>query len=352
MWSGSHYAGVLRQAPAFPPPQNGSRPSSESAATTSTTTTTSTQGRRQAKSPVKGLADLPYAEIPVYAQSLDDVQELRDDRARDLCMGLWQIASGRRVVPRSVRTHVDAQIESLTRLEEDELEDKHMMTDADPKDNEDALLVELDTICGIVKQTKRALQPGSNFSEPHWNERIHSRILEAALEPQKTAEADRSVAFLNVTVAKIASGCMPAHVKGVDLEGKMVDYCIVLCDDEVQNAARSTVSAHLQSQSSSQPTSSQTVRSINQTEYAPLHLCPISVSIETKKAGGSEDQAQVQLSVWVMAQFRRIHQIWGPDRPGPVDITLPMLYVAGEEWRILFAWEDEHSIVSSLLLCL
>lgn len=345
--SGSHYVGVLRQAPALPPPQQGSRPSSESAATTSTTTT-STQGRRRAKSPVKSLADLPYAETPVYAQSLDNVEELRDNGARDLCLGLRQIASGRCVVPRLIRMRVDAQIESLTRLEEDELEDKHMMTDTDSKDKEDALLVELDTICGIVKQTKRALQPGSNYSEPHWNERIHSRILEAALEPQNTAEEARSVTFLNVTVAKIASGCMPAHVKGVDLEGKMVDYCIVLCDDEVQNAARSTISAHLQT--SSQPTSSQTVRSINQTEYAPVHLCPISVSIETKKSGGSEDQAQVQLSVWVMAQFRRIHQIW--DRPGPVDITLPLLYVAGEEWRVLFAWEDEHSIVSSLLLCL
>jgi hypothetical protein len=251
-----------------------------------------------------------------------------------------------------VRTHVDARIEGLTRLEEDELEDKHVMADTDPERNQDTLLMELNTICGIVKQTKRALQPGSNFAEPHWNERIHSRILEAALEPQTIAEEDRSVAFLNVTVAKIASGCMPAHVKGVDLEGKMVDYCVVLCDDEVQNAARSAISAHLQSQSSLQSTSSQTVRSINQSEYAPLHLCPISVSIETKKSGGSEEQAQVQLSVWAMAQFRRIHQIFGPDRPGPANITLPLLYVAGEEWRVLFAWEDEHGIVSHHFLCL
>lgn len=315
-------------------------PSEVTTTSTATASTASTQGRRRAKSPVKSLADLPYAETPVYAQSLTDVQELQDNTARELCIGLRQIASGRHVVPGCLRAHVDAQIERLTSLEEDELEDKHVRTNGE--DDPGALLAELNTLCSIVRQTKRALQPGSNFAEPHWNERIHSRILEAALEPQATEEPH--VAFFNVTVAKIATGCVPTDVKGVDLEAKMVDYCIVLCDEEVQNAARHTISTHLQSQSSSQFVSPRPVRSINQTEYTPLHLCPISVSIETKRSGGSEDQAQVQLSVWVLAQFRRIHQILGPDRSGPVDITLPLLYVAGEEWRVLFAWEDKYGI--------
>ncbi|KAK7708358.1 hypothetical protein SLS63_013495 [Diaporthe eres] len=294
-----HYIGVLRQVPPLPPPESrvvSRTPSEFTTTSTATASTASTQGRRRAKSPVKSLADLPYAETPVYAQSLTDVQELQDDTARELCIGLRQIASGRRVVPGCLRAHVDAQIERLTGLEEDELEDKHVATNGE--DDYDALLAELSTLCGIVKQTKRALQPGSNFAEPHWNERIHSRVLEVALEPQATKEPH--VAFFNVTVAKIATGCIPADVKGVDLEAKMVDYCIVLCDEEVQNAARHTISAHLhlQSQPSSQFASPRPVRSINQTEYTPLHLCPISVSIETKRSGGSEDQAQVQLSHW------------------------------------------------------
>ncbi|KAL2282150.1 hypothetical protein FJTKL_11190 [Diaporthe vaccinii] len=280
-----HYVGVLRQAPPLPPPESrvvSRTPSEFTTTSTATASTASTQGRRRAKSPVKSLANLPSAETPVYAQSLTDVQELQDDTARELCIGLRQIASGRRVVPGCLRAHVDAQIERLTGLEEDELEDKHVATNGE--DDYDALLAELSTLCGIVKQTKRALQPGSNFAEPHWNERIHSRVLKVALEPQATKEPH--VAFFNVTVAKIATGCIPADVKGVDLEAKMVDYCIVLCDEEVQNAARHTISAHLhlQSQPSSQFASPRPVRSINQTEYTPLHLCPISVKLRDRAA--------------------------------------------------------------------
>lgn len=66
-----------------------------------------------------------------------------------------------------------------------------------------------------------------------------------------------TVAFFNVTFAKIASGCMPAHVRGVDLEGKMVDYCILVCDEQVQNAARSSIAACLQSTSPQPGPSSQ-----------------------------------------------------------------------------------------------
>lgn len=352
------YASVLQQVPPLPPPPSDYRLPSGSANTT-TTGVSSTQGggRRRPKSPVKSLVDLPYAETPVYAQSLVDIQELLDDVARKLCKDLLDVALGRRVVPLRVRAHVDAKIKQLNPLVEAEIEDSNVMALARAEDGEGsedgpglALLMELNTICSIVVQTKHALDVGKNFAEVHWNERIHSSILAAALEPQmmESTVQDRKVAFYNVTVAKIAPGCIPAHVREDDLEGKMVDYCIVLCDRQVQHAAMTTLTA-LQSSSSQSSPSRPRIRSINQTEYAPVHLSPISVSIETKRSGGSEDQAQVQLSVWVMAQFRRIHQIRGTDRPGPVDITLPLLYVAGDEWRVLFAWEDAHGIVSHLL---
>ncbi|KAK2053090.1 hypothetical protein LY76DRAFT_525343 [Colletotrichum caudatum] len=82
-------------------------------------------------------------------------------------------------------------------------------------------------------------------------------------------------------------------------------------------------------------------QSVNHTEYAPLTTSPITVSIETKKPGGSEDEANAQLAVWVSAHFLRLQQLL-VDRP--VNITLPLLYVSGSTWQVLYAINKGNNI--------
>ncbi|KAK1974208.1 hypothetical protein LZ30DRAFT_608590 [Colletotrichum cereale] len=85
------------------------------------------------------------------------------------------------------------------------------------------------------------------------------------------------------------------------------------------------------------------LQSINHTEYDPLRQAPITVSIETKKPGGSEDAAKAQLSVWASAQILRLRQLLGGSEE-PVGITLPLLFVSGPTWQLLFAIEKDDEI--------
>ncbi|GKT51847.1 uncharacterized protein ColSpa_12028 [Colletotrichum spaethianum] len=152
----------------------------------------------------------------------------------------------------------------------------------------------------------------------------------------------------------------------------MVDYCMTINDAEIERAARNAVRLQrwpvdATPSSSSAATSSSAAsssndgdvfssptkatrrrrlphppQSINQTEYGPLSMSPISVSIETKKNDGSEDMAKAQLSVWASAQILRLRQLIGSDEP--LGITLPLVFVLGSTWQLLFAVERKDRI--------
>jgi len=48
----------------------------------------------------------------------------------------------------------------------------------------------------------------------------------------------------------------------------------------------------------------------------------------------------VQLSVWAMAYFNRLRTL----TQDPVPITLPLVLVSDEHWKLMFARDLEHSI--------
>ncbi|GKT96685.1 hypothetical protein Ct61P_14535 [Colletotrichum tofieldiae] len=177
-----------------------------------------------------------------------------------------------------------------------------------------------------------------------------------------------TVSVFNCTQAKIAASCVPRHAsKGIDLEAKMVDYCISIRDRDIERTARHAVQSQLWKPSASTSSSAASssaasvssagdafssprkrkaptpLQSINHTEYDPLCLAPITVSIETKKPGGSEDGAKAQLSVWASAQILRLRQLLG-DPEKPLGITFPLLLVTGPTWQLLFAVEKEDCI--------
>ena len=48
----------------------------------------------------------------------------------------------------------------------------------------------------------------------------------------------------------------------------------------------------------------------------------------------------MQLSIWAIAYFNRLRKL----TQDPVSITLPLILVSGENWKLMFARNLEHSI--------
>lgn len=73
----------------------------------------------------------------------------------------------------------------------------------------------------------------------------------------------------------------------------MVDMCLYadLCDDADAMEAQQALCRQT-------PTSS-----VNHTDFAPLQLSPIVLSIETKKSGKDLDTAQLQMGIWHAAKW-------------------------------------------------
>ncbi|KAL2669759.1 hypothetical protein Neosp_015204 [[Neocosmospora] mangrovei] len=76
-----------------------------------------------------------------------------------------------------------------------------------------------------------------------------------------------------------------------------------------------------------------TDNSINHTSYPPLRAHPLSVSIETKRSGESEQKAQLQMGVWQAAQWKLLSALAGDDlRQLPF---IPGIFIHGHEWKFV-----------------
>ncbi|GKT61305.1 hypothetical protein ColTof3_08644 [Colletotrichum tofieldiae] len=340
---------------------------------------------RRSRSPVKGMGSLGFAERPVQVVTLKSPAQIPVD-IKTLCDEVGRIKMGAAVVPATIRQEVDDKIAAI-RMFDPPVEDKNLDTTPSTRSRY-GLLFEMEALTWIVRDTESAIE--QNLSEAHWNDRVHSQLLATAIErdvadagerppgdsDSSSKEACCSVRVFNATQATISAACVPRHAtEGLDLEAKMVDYCIGIRDREIERAARNAVRSqpvrHAAAAGSSSSAASSSAasasgasdtwsspgrrntrktkkpaalpQSINHTEYDPLRQAPISVSIETKKPGGSEDAAKAQLSVWASAQILRLRQLLGGSED-PVGITLPLLFVSGPTWQLLFAVEKDDCI--------
>ena len=65
---------------------------------------------------------------------------------------------------------------------------------------------------------------------------------------------------------------------------------------------------------------------INHTSFEPVRFRPIAISIETK-IGGSESEAATQLSVWVVAHFKRLQLFILRSGVTCEMMVLPLIYI-------------------------
>jgi hypothetical protein len=137
--------------------------------------------------------------------------------------------------------------------------------------------------------------------------------------------------YHNVTTARVIKELVPGNKYGELLKNKMIDYAITLGSplfSEDQVITRLAASPRpLQ-------------RTINPSDYSPLCYNPVAISIETKSPDGGKENGEVQLSVWAMAYFNRLRTL----TQDPVPITLPVVLVSDEHWKLMFARDLEHSI--------
>lgn len=131
----------------------------------------------------------------------------------------------------------------------------------------------------------------------------------------------------------------PKNVNGKRVSGKMVDYAICLEIDHSEplfNRMRSALRF--------ESTESQY---INHTSFEPTRFRPIAISIETNVAG-NEAEATTQLSVWMLAHFKRLRKIMQRSGVESEMIVLPLIHIQGHEWFTTLAAEGKNKTVRSI----
>ncbi|KAH0536270.1 hypothetical protein FGG08_006849 [Glutinoglossum americanum] len=137
--------------------------------------------------------------------------------------------------------------------------------------------------------------------------------------------------YHNITTARVIKELVPGNKYGELLENKMIDYAITF---ESPLFSEDQVITRLAA--SPQPLQ----RTINPSDYPPLRHSPVAISIETKPPDGSKESGGVQLPIWAMAYFNRLCTL----TKDPVPITLLLVLVSDEHWKLMFARDLEHSI--------
>ena len=198
----------------------------------------------------------------------------------------------------------------------------------------DALQDQLKALISI--QAESTMCANENLNEASWNERVQYPML------RETVRHRPGVHVYNITTAKPLKELVPDNRYGDATAKKMVDYGITLGNKQLQADVIDRLGAC---------TSLDMRRTINPTSYDPLCHRPLAISIETKTpSGGDEEEAMVQLCIWVTAHFNRLRNLLpAGERDGPLEIALPLILVSGPRWSLFFAHDTQDCIVS--LIC-
>lgn len=122
----------------------------------------------------------------------------------------------------------------------------------------------------------------------------------------------------------------------------MVDYGIVLNDTPKHKLQRDET---LQQRLLRHPELA--TPSINHTNRHGIRNNPIAISIETKTISRTEEEARVQLAIWISAQIQRIRFILDQgdsDTDLLTRMAFPLLFVQSSRWTIMFARLDPISM--------
>lgn len=127
------------------------------------------------------------------------------------------------------------------------------------------------------------------------------------IDPVTSRTTPMGVDFIPCTTAKIIREYVPTAAAP-----KMIDFAIVLAMPNLESGRR----ARIQQLCADSP-----LGCINHTDFGPLSVSPIAISIETKKPGrgSGDDEAQPQIGVWQTSQCRQLANLVRSASPSCVD---------------------------------
>ncbi|KAK3339619.1 hypothetical protein B0T25DRAFT_360832 [Lasiosphaeria hispida] len=312
----------------------------------------SSRGSRRSASPVKNLVGLKRLEKPVYFDSFPEdagAGQLPDDM-RQLYSNIYDAIEYKTgIYPAEIRTEIEevnhshppppwvfkqSRAHASEQTQEERYFDYFPLSFLCSSIAEDITVeaaiarAEFYKVCHIRDAARECLT--LRRSEAAWNSKVHEPLLDLAFSTRRPP----SVLFENATAARILPCFLPALGSGEAVDGKLVDFTLMPnLSPELDASIQDMLSQLIQKKGST------TVADlcINQTEYSPLLRYPVAVSIETKVAGASLEEGQLQLAIWTAAWHKRMEKFGFSGRNVPPLPTLPLILTHDHKWELYFA---------------
>ncbi|OCL09823.1 hypothetical protein AOQ84DRAFT_220341 [Glonium stellatum] len=277
----------------------------------------SSQASHRGRSTVKKLSHMRLNLEPIVPKNFSDTNEFMPPELEEMLRKMVRISNGNGVLAKSslgdIRSKDDDR--AFIGIEDNAFEQKDERMKLGPTPSAACV----SKVLRIASKCKRR-----DHCEASWNSAVHAVILDMALD-----DIGYDVDFLNCTAAQISpKSLLPSTKSGHNVESKMIDFAIHLEPEAVFADVMRKLTV-------TRPTP---LISLNQTHHPSLRYTPISVSIETKLTGQDWTKAEVQVGIWVAAQFKKLEEdsaALGGEALAPP--FLPIIIVQGHSWNFLAA---------------
>ncbi|KND86760.1 hypothetical protein TOPH_08626 [Tolypocladium ophioglossoides CBS 100239] len=284
----------------------------------------SSAASRRSTSPIKRVAALQDVGGGLFFRNVSDNAEELGNEGRQLLWDLDDSASGLKTIPSPLWEGDKSFREALGGRRP---HPSHF-DDADNRDLAD-LHRELSCIKEVIRESRRCDEECE--PEAEWNTAVHGFLLRIVFGGD-----DSCVGYRCMTSDKIDSRWLPRHSAGF-FSSRMIDYGIYLEDGEHRQRPSGTLQERLARHAEVM------TPSVNHINRLGLRTKPIAVSIETKTIGRPEEEARVQLGIWIAAQIERLKAITqGSSSTQSVlaRMIFPLLFVQSAQWTVMFARLD------------
>ncbi|KAL7783409.1 hypothetical protein V8C37DRAFT_49455 [Trichoderma ceciliae] len=257
-------------------PRPGSRSIPSSSASISASEASSMS---RASSTKKQMMSLRLSYIGIECEPLDE--DTVPEVAKTLCVVITDIGRGLNILPNALKPMLVDQSINLSRW-------KYSFKPADEPDNLPGRIPSFEEIKRVLVEATECEK--FQHEEASWNHQVHLRLLDSIF---KDALGGQYGDFNNISCT---SARPHRQFKPIISTAKIIDACIYASLNQDQELKAATAF------SSTAPT-----LSINHTDFQPLQLRPLLLSIETKKPGIEGEKAQLQIGVWHAAQWAFLH---------------------------------------------
>ncbi|KAK4068612.1 uncharacterized protein Triagg1_7260 [Trichoderma aggressivum f. europaeum] len=234
----------------------------------------------RAPSPERRMMSLRLGKAGVEYRVLNEETVPNDAKALFFLMD--DIGHGRNIVPHALKSTVEEKLKdqpmSLSRW------DSAFM----PQGHDDGLPGRVPSLEEVESILEKAVEcEKCQYEELMWNARVHLPLLDGIFEDRFGEQCDDFNAMICTTARP------HAEFEPMPSTGRMVDICVhaSLDQDEPFEAALAEFSGIT-------PT-----LTVNHTDFEPLQLRPLVLSIGTRRPGLEWDKAQLQMGVWHASQW-------------------------------------------------